>query len=145
MKTFISVAACLFSLGASAPLFPSQQGEDVELGDDLSPSSAWRPAVQTRTPSQPLEHQEEDCVPSAMVSMGGNCVCGATCTCASLLGATGGIIYLYIKYPAFVVNTLLGQLAPPVLIGGTVCGVAGCALGYYLKKRTDRRSGVLSA
>lgn len=143
MKNLVSIVFYVFALCVSMPAFSSHHSVDVELGEDGLPSAVWHPSVQTNPPFQGTAQAEDDCVPTAMVTMGGNCVCGATCTCASLIGATGGIIYLYIKYPAFVVNTLLGQLAPPILIGGAACGVAGCALGYYLKKRTDRRAGVL--
>jgi hypothetical protein len=130
----------LFFLGVflmGTPVLSSHQDPDVELGEELPAPAQWHRQIPTT--GVPSVIEDDSCVHPVMKSLGGNFVCGATYTCASLLGAGGGIVYLYIKYPAFVVNTLLGQLAPPILIGGAICGVAGCGLGYYLKTRTDRQ------
>lgn len=136
MKNLSSLLLGAFLMGT--PAVASHQGRDIALDEDPPPEQAhWH--RQAPTIVSPPVAEDDPCVHPVMKSLGGNFVCGATCTCASLIGATGGIIYLYAKYPAFVVNTLLGQLAPPVLIGGVACGVVGCGVGYYLKTRTDRQ------
>lgn len=135
MKNLSSLLLGAFLMGS--PAVASHQDLDVELGEDIPAQAQWH--RQTPTIAAPSVAEDDPCVHPVMKSLGGNFVCGATCTCAFLIGATGGIIYLYAKYPAFVVNTLLGQLAPPVLIGGAACGVVGCGVGYYLKTRTDRQ------